>query len=121
MGTGEAYGFLHYKGGPDDISKQLGGFKEDEAKALPELRFAVGKTGELNATGDSALEEILQLAKQADLNYAIKATLPCAGNKAAAEQMVGGMMWINGTLYEDGGPFSAEVVYKEGENYVRMQ
>ncbi len=120
MAIGEAYGFLHYDGGQSDISKQLAGFKEDEA--LPQgLSFEVGETERLNAQGDSALEAILQLAKQANRNYTIKATSPGEVNESVAEHVAGAMMWINGTLFGKDEPFHAEVVYKEGEGYVRMQ
>lgn len=81
---GEAYAFLQYEGKKEDIKNRMdqtiNGYKS-------RLEIELSKIDELNVKGDEALAEKRADAKEAGLNYVIKANLAGKTNLETANEL----------------------------------
>ena len=70
-------------------------------------------------TGDSDLKSIAKDAKNSGIKYALEATFPGATNRVTADEVAGILNQTYQTqLYDEGEPFSGEVVFKEKGKYL---
>lgn len=95
-------------------------YKEDSAKD-----FFHG----LDTSNDPELREYVRMAGEAELNYAVRATLPkvpehrgVSANRGAADEL-GNVLnqTYNSPLFNEGEPFRGEIIYKHGGRYVRKR
>ena len=130
VNIGEAYAFLYYKDGIEDISKQLPVVR-DMALTPSNLKLYLRTFDNSTIAKDHALADIIQQAnkdkiegdrdkqgKLVDMNYVLKAIQPNATNETVAIELGAILTGNNGILYEEGEYFFKKIAYKEGDKYV---
>jgi hypothetical protein len=115
---GQAYGFFQYNGRKEDVLIEL-----PPAIGLSHMpsgmNISLESLEEINASGDPVLEDVVEAFKEIKMNYVLNATLQDAENKKTASLVLNVLNSLYASrLYAQGEPFSAEVVYREGDKFI---
>lgn len=126
--NGKAYGFFYCRAPKQEIEEWIPTLRE--TALIPsqlELTLVEGAENLKDAqkpavrAADLELRKIVQMAKGANLNYALDARFPGASNQAAAKELTELLhMAYQSPLYEQGEEFLYEVVYEEGGRFIRV-
>ena len=115
--VGKAYAFFQ-QDRDDSISGLLPWIRE-YTRTLSELTLdLVMDIDKLNTENDSALADIVEQAKQEQMNHVLKATLLGNGNRKVAEYLGDIMNGVCAELYPGAETSPVGIVYKRGEQYV---
>ncbi len=116
MTVGKAYGFLQYSGKNRDLVRAFPAIVKREnfpqSCTFSLLEIAAFKTE------DSALARLVEEARECDRTHILEGSIDNSSNRKAA-MFVGDI--FNGvymTLFNQGDPFSAEIVYQRAGRYV---
>ncbi len=119
---GKAYGFFWYDGPVENVVREVSSIEGmDHLPADLTLNVSTLDIFLERAELDAGLQNVGGLARGAKLNVVVEATRPGVGNHTASKDLGDALAVVHHALYAKNEPFYAEIVYKQGEQYVRSR
>ena len=119
---GRAYVFSYYKGKIEDVIDELPRAQQ-LAETAPGLKIdVIAKLDDLADSNDPKLTKVVQDAQHNRMNYALRATLPNAGNRKTAEELNRVLANIHTSpLYGENDLLLGGIAYKHGDEYIFLR